>query len=307
MKVKHWMTEVLLDVTSEEITKIAHSVYDKAKAQALKGRFCLSCQKGHSALVHGKFQFWKKTFCLLEQTCWKRVCFCLGGCIDEVNQSSSCCCWSAFCNFLHLCQFLFFHLKLWSGVFFGKHHWWWSQFFFAAHICIGTGQEGEQIYFWLVFIMKECKYFDMQDTHKKILLHPCMFAVGERERECSLFVLVAIIIIIIDVFFVILSEMWTYRKWPYRRWYCFAKGKKNGGGVGAATIIHTWLFWVFSASWEKEAAACCSESTLSLRHTCVMSVSFLPCATIPLSSPGLFHQLLFKRKRPPLISLIITH
>lgn len=60
MKVKHWMTEVLLDVTSEEITKIAHSVYDKAKAQALKGRFCLSCQKGHSALVHGKFQFWKK-------------------------------------------------------------------------------------------------------------------------------------------------------------------------------------------------------------------------------------------------------
>ena len=54
------MTEVLLDVTSEEITKIAHSVYDKAKAQALKGRFCLSCQKGHSALVHGKFQFWRK-------------------------------------------------------------------------------------------------------------------------------------------------------------------------------------------------------------------------------------------------------
>lgn len=38
LKVKHWMTEVLLDVTSQEITKIAHSVYDKAKVQALKGR-----------------------------------------------------------------------------------------------------------------------------------------------------------------------------------------------------------------------------------------------------------------------------
>lgn len=118
MKVKHWMTEVLLDVTSEEITKIAHSVYDKAKAQALKGRFCLSCQKGHSALVHEKFQFWKKTFCLLEQTCWKSVCFCLGGCIDEGNQRSCCCCcWSAFYIFLQLCQFLFFHLKLWRFFF----------------------------------------------------------------------------------------------------------------------------------------------------------------------------------------------
>nr|KAG5693480.1 hypothetical protein BaRGS_006470 [Batillaria attramentaria] len=36
LKVKRWMTEILLEVTTDEIEKVAHSVYNKARSHALK-------------------------------------------------------------------------------------------------------------------------------------------------------------------------------------------------------------------------------------------------------------------------------
>lgn len=38
MKMKKWMTEILLTVTTEEIEGIAAEVYKKEKAKAVKGR-----------------------------------------------------------------------------------------------------------------------------------------------------------------------------------------------------------------------------------------------------------------------------
>ena len=37
MKVKQWLTEILLGVTSEELTSVAKEVYKKAKQKAAKG------------------------------------------------------------------------------------------------------------------------------------------------------------------------------------------------------------------------------------------------------------------------------
>ena len=60
------MTEILLDVTSEDISRIAHSVYDKAKAHALKGRCFWSVspdsQEGNCAVTHRKSLYWKQLF-----------------------------------------------------------------------------------------------------------------------------------------------------------------------------------------------------------------------------------------------------